>query len=500
MGNGLINLLFAVVGTLLIVVVSHQLWSGVNEQYDIEVAMEYSSADTVTFKGVFIRDEEVVSRAYSGVLSYAVTDGGKVAKDSVVAYVYNSEEEIETNRRIKETEHEIELLRDAQNPGTVQTAKPEFISSLISEEYQTIAALLAKGETEDLSAHKDQLFTLMCIYQIAVKQETGYDEKIAELSAKEAQLRVQKKDYKEAFYSPDSGYFVSYTDGFENELSFDNAINIDAATIDNVIKHDSGSGRKNGVIGKLIKGYNWKIAGIIDNSSNVFNMGDKVRLDFASVPDSVTATIERLDDLDTGKTIAVLRCDEITYNLVKLRTDRVEMTLHDFDGIKVPKEALRFNRKNEKGCYVLWGQRVLFKKIDEIYETEDYILSKLTSDENYVCVYDNVIKSGVDTAAYYASNEEPEEPEETQTAAAGQETDSSPPEDNGSPPEKNGGDDEEEKDGEDGADSEDGDSAEGDAGTEDEEEPSGEENEDEGPESGSDGASEDSSGGDIHFE
>ena len=74
--------------------------------------------------------------------------------------------------------------------------------------------------------------------------------------------------------------------------------------------------------------------------------------------------------------------------------------------MKVPREALRFNKNNEKGCYVLWGQRVLFKKVDPIFESDEYLLSKLTSNEEYVCVYDDIIIEGVDTAAYMANSDE----------------------------------------------------------------------------------------------
>ena len=102
----------------------------------------------------------------------------------------------------------------------------------------------------------------------------------------------------------------------------------------------------------------------------------------------------------------ILRCDEMTYDLVQKRVERVEMTLNDFEGIRVPREALRFNKNNEKGCYVLWGQRVLFKKVDTIFEDNDYILSRITSDESYVCVYDDIIIEGVDTAAYMANSDE----------------------------------------------------------------------------------------------
>ena len=117
--------------------------------------------------------------------------------------------------------------------------------------------------------------------------------------------------------------------------------------------------------------------------------------------------IESLEPTDNpSEWVLILRCDEMTYDLVQKRVERVEMTLNDFEGIRVPREALRFNKNNEKGCYVLWGQRVLFKKVDTIFEDNDYILSRITSDESYVCVYDDIIIEGVDTAAYMANSDE----------------------------------------------------------------------------------------------
>ena len=49
---------------------------------------------------------------------------------------------------------------------------------------------------------------------------------------------------------------------------------------------------------------------------------------------------------------------------------------------------------------------MLFKKVDTIFEDNDYILSRITSDESYVCVYDDIIIEGVDTAAYMANSDE----------------------------------------------------------------------------------------------
>ena len=79
---------------------------------------------------------------------------------------------------------------------------------------------------------------------------------------------------------------------------------------------------------------------------------------------------------------------------MQCRTERVELILNDYSGIKVPREAIRFNKKNEKGVYILQGQRIAFKKLDIIFECDEYLLSKITSDNEYVSVYDDIILNG----------------------------------------------------------------------------------------------------------
>ena len=93
--QSVINIIGLAAALFLVTIGVHHAHEGFTEQYKTEDAVKYSSADTVSFKGIYIRDEEVIKKRYNGVLSYPVKDGGKVAKDSVVAYLYNSEEEIE---------------------------------------------------------------------------------------------------------------------------------------------------------------------------------------------------------------------------------------------------------------------------------------------------------------------------------------------------------------------------------------------------------------------
>lgn len=85
----------------------------------------------------------------------------------------------------------------------------------------------------------------------------------------------------------------------------------------------------------------------------------------------------------------------------------------EFEGIKVPRKAIRFLDMEEtvvdeetgkeskqtvncKGVYVKFGERISFKKIDVIYEGGDYVLSSLNAGDGYLALYDDIVVEGVD--------------------------------------------------------------------------------------------------------
>ncbi|MCC8043748.1 MAG: hypothetical protein LIO69_09650 [Oscillospiraceae bacterium] len=404
MNDRLMKLVIALVAVGLFIIIAYQAYAGVTDEYKTETAVIYSSADAVSFRGVYIRNESVINQYVNGMLYFEVSDGSKVGNGSAVARVYDSEDEINTIQRISEVEDEIDLLEAAQNPGTTSTAQPEFISNLISEDYQTLATSLAKADVSDIGDQRDNLLTLMSIYQISIGKETNYNTRINSLYNELSSLLSLNVTEKSTVLSPDSGYFVSYTDGYESILSIDTTDDLTADEIKTITSGQGANEIKDTEIGKLIKGYNWKIAGVIDNSAHVYNAGDTVTLSFTSTPDVVNAVIERLDATESeDESVTVLRCEEMTYDLVQKRVERVEMTLNDFEGIRVSRDAIRFDKDNNMGVYVLWGQRVLFKKLDVIFESDDYLLSRITSDSDYVAVYDEIILDGVNTADYMSN-------------------------------------------------------------------------------------------------
>lgn len=391
------KILVFLLSVFVLIIVAHQVTLLFDDSYDTETAMLYSSAEKVSFNGIYVRNETVVKSSTNGVLSYPELDGNKIAKDSVVAYVYKSAEDIYINQRIKALTEEVELLEKEQNPGTTAVVRPEFISALIEEKYQTITSLIARNDLDQLAEERKNFQSLLGIYQIIVGEETDYNDRIDRLNKEIEELEKKRSQPVDVITVPDSGYFISYADGYENMLSPEKISGITVDKVKEIIGNDGYDPAKisKNAVGKIVSGYEWKLIGLINENDASFRTGQDVTVKLSSTPDTVSAVIEDIiESEDPNESIIVLSCEKLNYNLVQCRTERVELILNDFSGIKVPREAIRFNKNNEKGVYILQGQKIAFRKLDVIYECDDYLLSKVSSDTGYISVYDDIITSG----------------------------------------------------------------------------------------------------------
>lgn len=406
-----VRILVFFLSLFIMITVFSQISMQFKDDYVTETAVIYSSAEKVTLQGIYVRNETVINNRTNGVISYTCRDGSKVANGSVVAYTYASENDILVNQQIEKLKAEVELLESAQNPGTTAVVEPAFISDQIDEQYQTIAFLIAENDLKSLDTERKKLQTLMDIYQIVINEETDFNSAIDNLNARIGELEKRRREPSGMISAENAGYFIGHTDGFEGRLSPDT---IDSLTADEIKKiiAESRKDKSGSSIGKIVDGYEWKMVGIVDPNITDFRVGNSVTVKFSSTPDTVTAVIDSMTETDdSNESIIVLSCDELTYNLVQRRAERVEIILNDHKGIKVPRNAIRFNKDNEKGVYILLGQRIAFKKINPIYECDEYLLSQITSDSDYISVYDDIITEGEISADLYVDETDVEDEE-----------------------------------------------------------------------------------------
>lgn len=388
------KILMLLVALFLLALLCSQAYMLFQEHYETETAVAYNAKEQLVFKGVYVRSEAAVTCSANGIIGFSEPDGSKVAKGSVVASVYENENDIRNLKLIKTYQAELDGLVKAQNQGTVQFAQPDFLSSLISERYQSIAEASRAGNFEALSADKAELTKLLNIMKIAVKEEQEYTGRMEELQMKISELKENTSGPLEDLTVENGGYFVSYVDGYEDVFTFDSLSSITVSQITGVTDKKL-TVENSEYLGKIISGYEWKMVGVIDNSAFRYASGQTAKLKIPSADEYINVLVEEIRPTENPKqSIVILSSDRLSYNFVQHRCERVELVLNDFEGLKVPHKAIRF-LNGEKGVYVQLGQQVIFKKIKVIYDGGDYVLSEKGLSKEYLQMYEDIVIEGI---------------------------------------------------------------------------------------------------------
>lgn len=382
--------------------------------YETENAIYYEVSDVSSFQGVYVRSESIKTYSGTGAVRYCVNDGAKLGVGSVIAEVYSSPEQIDLRRRIAEKEDEIAMLEKIENPGTSENAQPANLASLIDEQYKAMIRLRERQDYSAMSSAKQDMTVLMSTYEKVTDSGIDFNDRIVALEDEVARLNAQLSAPEETITTPESAYFVSFVDGYEDILSPENLSGmtpdlISTVSDDGTVSEESIGGQ---IIGKLIKNYAWYIVGVFDNRKMRLSEGDTATVRLESVPQNLSVKVVSLYSTgDIGKTQGVFRCDELTHDTVQHRTERVQIIRETVEGIRVPSSAIRFKTLTEeqtdeegnvtttttdyKGVYVLVGETPEFRKIDVVYEDDNYCLSRLDAGSGYIALYDDIIVKGV---------------------------------------------------------------------------------------------------------
>lgn len=382
------------------------------QDYETENAVYYEVRDGSAFQGVYVRNESVITYSGSGAVRYCVDDGAKLGVGSIIAEVYSSEEQIDLRRRIAERENELSILRQVENPGTSENAQPVNLAALINERFRDMVRLRESGDFTALADSKQELNVLMSTYEKITNPGVDYSDRIAALEEDIARLSSRLEDPVQTIPAGKSAYFVSYADGYEDVLTADTVGKLTPADLAAVTDDGTDAGKDPHAIGKLIDGYQWYITGVFDNTKLRLSVDDTAVMRLNSVPrDMKVRVISLVSAGELGQTQGVFRCDQMSYDVVQHRTERVEILKKPVEGVRVPRSAIRFKdveetvkledgttyteTKSAMGVYVLVGEKPEFRRIEIVYEDEGYYLSSLQAGSGYVALYDEIIVKGV---------------------------------------------------------------------------------------------------------
>ena len=403
MNSKIIKIISALLSVFIISYVVVQIVSFLYSPYKAETVFRTTVNNSILTEGIVIRDEAVITQKKDGILSYQVQNGGKVAQNSVIADKYASEQDMLAQEKIEYISQEIMVLTEAQKKGATAAATLDSITNLINEAYLDLMGNLNIRNYENLERSRLKLQELFCKKQILIGKEKDFNTRINALKQQQNELRSSISKTPEKIESPASGYFSQYIDGLEGKYNCANAEKITLSELNMLFqqKETLGATADTENIGKIIKSFEWKLVATVGlaDAPNV-KPGTVVNLIFPSYGnEEYRATVTKAEtDGRQDQNLIVLECDIMDSSITRMRLEEVEIVLSEVTGIQVPKKAIRYEN-DAIGVYEKIGQKLYFRKIDKLYETDDYIISALHDEEDdpkheYVRVYDDVVIKG----------------------------------------------------------------------------------------------------------
>lgn len=363
-----------------------------------ETAYVYDMTENIPFEGVYLRDETVVYSSGTGVLNYEHEDGSKVGNSSIIAYRYRNSNDIELRRQIEELDEQISVLNEAEKLVGTDNSQLETITSQINSVHSSLIDCVISGDYGAADEYSAQMLEALCKREIAKGDSTGYADKIAQLKQERTQLSARLSGDVQSVYANGTGYFVSGVDGYEDKLSFDDGDTITAAELEKIIESPDISNSKNAV-GKLIADYRWRVAGVLD-STKLFGIyeGSTVTLRVGSQNTELEAEIVSINDTGRGDGTAVyvFQCDRLTSEVAQGRTAHFKLVVNSYGGLRISRDAIRYDDEGVRGVYIVRGSSLAFRKINVIYWGEDFIICSQEPEEDYVKLYDEIVTEGKD--------------------------------------------------------------------------------------------------------
>ena len=129
-------------------------------------------------------------------------------------------------------------------------------------------------------------------------------------------------------------------------------------------------------VGRLIAGEEWRFVTVLSAADTArLQKGQALSLRAATGVDfDLDVTIERIGREENGRVIVVLRGGSHLAYVTLLRAQNVELILARYEGLRIPKNALRVDADGSSGVYCLVGLRAYRKPVEVLWQGEDYCL------------------------------------------------------------------------------------------------------------------------------
>lgn len=396
----LLKVLAAAAAVIIVAFFIAELFTLTGRSYSTRTVYEETVVETVDAHMYIIRDEVLLNSDSSGVTVQIADNAEKVSRGSPIAAVFSSEETAENYIELQQLNQKLAVYTKINNQLKLANIDLEKLNSEINSDFSSILNGVYDNDFSEISELKLSLAEKLSRKQISLGETVDCSAEIAEISNQISALNSSSTPVS-IISSETSGYYVGRADGFENILT---VADIDELTPEMLQKafDSEKSDISSNSIGKIISGYNWYAATVLDAANTVgFKKGKTVKLILGDSPsDSVKTKVYSVQAIDDQKTLVVFSCNIVNDELVSLRKVNGKVIINEYTGLKIPKEAIRFDGEGNTGVFIRRANIVNFRSLNVLYTDEDFVVAA-DSDSvelpyTHLKLYDEVIISGKD--------------------------------------------------------------------------------------------------------
>lgn len=375
------------------VFIIHQLYSSFYKPITTQSAEFSTAVQGLNITGIFIRNETLVENNAGGVLHFVADEGSRVAKDGVIASIYETDTASLTVSQIETVKRQIADIEDIQSYNNLEATDLDLLNNKVEDGLNALVKSSAAGNFSGSYDYAASLLSTINRRQMATGVAGDFSEQLAALNSQLATLNASLPAAKGYVNAAQSGYFVSVTDGYENVLKCDDLSQITPEFIKDMQPDTVGDT----VIGKIVSDYEWYIAAKVTiNESLKYKEGDSltIRTTVKSCPD-LSVTVKKINISDNSSdAVLIFACDQMNSEIAAMRSVNMEIISSEYSGLKVSKSALRVV-DSQTGVYVLNGMQLKFVPVNVLYSNDAYIIcEQQKSTDTVLRLYDEVVVKG----------------------------------------------------------------------------------------------------------
>ena len=340
----------------------------VTDPFSTTLAYNSEAEETISVNGWLVRQEESLPDV-SGTLYHHLQEGAKVGAGQTIATAYSSENALQVVAQLEEQELRLQQLQFAQQ----SYLDPDAALKLDSSITDSILALRRYLAQSDYSAADEAVSQLKGAILKSDHAYASLEEVQEEISQVQEQIRQLEGALSGAneVAAAHAGVYSAVCDGYESVLTLEFLEGLTPGKLNAVTAADGGSD-----VGKLIYGSTWYYAAVLPaDQVEELEEGQSLSLRFAKgLSVDVPATVYSVSAEEDGQVALVLACNQYMAQTTLLRHQQAELILENYEGIRIPANALRLGEDDQPGVYCMMGVTARFKPVTVLYQNDGYVL------------------------------------------------------------------------------------------------------------------------------